>query len=385
MRNPRLTPVVALVALAIGLTSTPAANARTFNVPCDAFALLGLVATINTNLEEDVVWLAPSCVYSLYDSWIVSPDGGFPLTVHGNGATLSGKDERRAFIVNAGATVYLNSLTATRGATTVDGGAIFNAGALTVTRSTVSDSQAATGGGIFNAENAQLTLIHSTVSGNVANEDGGGIRNRRGRLTLIGSTVSGNEARGQSGRGGGIFNDRYGTGVRSTTTLTNSTISGNSSRFGAGVMNDEAVLVVSHCTFSDNNEWEGGNGGGIYHRNYFGGGVVRLGNSIVANSQGDGYDCVRDPYLPSNLITPSAAGNLVEDGSCDVSGALSGDPMLGSLTGSPGYHPLLPGSPAIDTIGSGFCTGVDQRGAPRPQDGDGNGSDVCDLGAHEAP
>jgi hypothetical protein len=93
---------------------------------------------------------------------------------------------------------------------------------------------------------------------------------------------------------------------------------------------------------------------------------------------------VRDPYLPDNLITPSG-GNLIEDGSCDVVGAQSGDPELGAPTGSPAYYPLQPGSPAIDLAQNPNCPGIDQRGGPRPQDGNDDGLHSCDLGSYEAP
>ena len=45
-------------------------------------------------------------------------------------------------------------------------------------------------------------------------------------------------------------------------------------------------------------------------------------------------------------------------------------------------HALLPGSPAIDAA-IGDCPDHDQRGAPRPQDGNDDGVAVCDLGAFE--
>ena len=61
--------------------------------------------------------------------------------------------------------------------------------------------------------------------------------------------------------------------------------------------------------------------------------------------------------------------------SCDAE--LSGDPMLGDLVEDDGYHPLLKGSPAIDSAAPEYCPPTDQLGNPRPQ-GDG-----CDLGAIE--
>jgi hypothetical protein len=132
---------------------------------------------------------------------------------------------------------------------------------------------------------------------------------------------------------------------------------------------------------------DGGNGGGVYHQNYTGLGSFKLGNSILANSIaefGGGYDCVRDPFLPDRPIIASGV-NLIEDASCVVAGAWNGDPKLGALTGEPAYHPLLPGSPMIDFADDARCPGFDQRGAPRPRDGNANGSIACDVGAFEAP
>jgi hypothetical protein len=382
MRNGYLHSALALLALALGAAAARPAHAGAFDLPCNPLALRDALVSAGANGEDDVLWLHPGCVYAMPVALLATADAGFATTIRGRGATISGLDARRPLFVNVGATVFLDDVRVTHGWAPGDGGGLYNAGTLTLTRSTVSSSRSATGAGIYNAQGARLTLIRSTVSGNAASNIGGGIRNRKGRLTLIDSTVSGNSANPDGGYGGGILND--GQGARAT--LANCTIFGNSTGFGAGVFNDEGVMAVSHCTIAGNVITDGGNGGGIYYRNYFGMGAMKVGNSVVGDTifeiPDSGYECVKDP----NDKPYTASGiNLVEDGSCEITGALSGDPELAGPTGSPAYRPLLPGSPAIDTGTGARCTGVDQRGAPRPRDGDADGTSACDLGSYEAP
>jgi len=62
------------------------------------------------------------------------------------------------------------------------------------------------------------------------------------------------------------------------------------------------------------------------------------------------------------------------------------DLQLGPLQDNGGptqTHALLPGSPAIDAVVGACAVTQDQRGVSRPQDGDANGSAICDSGAFE--
>ena len=46
---------------------------------------------------------------------------------------------------------------------------------------------------------------------------------------------------------------------------------------------------------------------------------------------------------------------------------------------------MVAGSPAIDAVNDGTCPppAKDQRGVPRPQDGNGDGGPACDIDAYE--
>ena len=97
---------------------------------------------------------------------------------------------------------------------------------------------------------------------------------------------------------------------------------------------------------------------------------VKLRNSIIAGSSGS--DCAAT--LSENV------NNYIEDGGCSPSlSSSAGAINLGALSGSPAYHPLQAGSPALDAGNAAVCTEEDQAGTARPA-GDG-----CDIGAHEKP
>jgi hypothetical protein len=96
---------------------------------------------------------------------------------------------------------------------------------------------------------------------------------------------------------------------------------------------------------------------------------------------------------PPYAIT-SLGHNLDSDGTCSLtepSDLPAVDPLLDELAFNCGYTKscaLSSGSPAIDVADSATCVadpvdGVDQRGFPRPSDGDLDGSFVCDIGAIE--
>jgi len=129
------------------------------------------------------------------------------------------------------------------------------------------------------------------------------------------------------------------------------------------------TVTVINATVNANTA--GGNGDNI-RRNA---GTATFRNTIADNN-GNGNNC-------SGTIT-AFAGNLAFGAGC--TGFINGDPLLGPLSNNGGFtdtHALAIGSAAIDIGTDPTCPATDQRGTTRPQDGDSNGSFICDSGTYE--
>jgi CSLREA domain-containing protein len=336
-------------------------------------------------------------------------------------------DQGGGVFLNVGASTIdfaiTNSTISNNSANDQGGGVFLNTGfdstgSLTITDSTVSGNDSTDqGGGVFynagSGTNA-LTITGSTVSGNTADNDGAGVffnSGAGGTLDVTDSTVADNTNTGTTGDGGGVFFDGGdltigGSAITGNTaggdggglfifnnsgTITNTTISGNTSEqfdSGGGIW-VVGTLSLLNVTVAGNSAETvplgaqagvvGGNGflvgGGIFNADA----NVTVKNTIIANNTGG--DC-------GGGVT-SDGHNLDSDGTCAlaVTGDQSGvDPLLEALAdnGGPTQTQALPAdSPAVDTADNSGCPDTDQRAFPRPWDGDGDGTDTCDIGAYE--
>jgi len=333
-----------------------------------------VVVTSTPGLPERAFDILPGVVAEF--SWLAIdglPGGGGPPLDCGRGIRNEG-------------TATLDRVAITNNFMRGSGGGICNdGGTLTVRDTNITGNCACffgSGGGIYSTGTVLLERV--TLTGNRADAgDGGGIFSgvlETAALTMRDSVINDNETTAPFGyrRGGGVA-------AGGTTTAANLTISGNrtspeqwnspdvDSRGGGLYL--YGTVTLTNVTVADNQTET--SAGGLF---FNGSGTLTITNTIIAGNTGG--DC-------EGPIT-SAGHNIAGDSTCGLTGPgdMTGvDAMLTSLSDNGGptqTHALLPGSPAIDAGDDAACPEADQRGAPRPVDGDGTGGVACDIGAYEA-
>ena len=298
------------------------------------------------------------------------------ITIEGGGHTISGDGKFRIFFVRGG-NLAVNNLTLKDGFSDDGGGAIQvrNGGWLAVNGSTFIGNSAGLGGGAIDLTGATrgvssdpkiqglthlshasgLTVSNSSFINNKSGKEGGAIATHV-NISISNSSFVDNDA---SSSGGAIV--YHGGAIR----ITNSTFSGNRAHWGGALSGGGLDVTLAHLTMVDNLSSSRDAGAAIRVSEWSTN--VRLRNSIIT---GDGRGPLCTGKLADNLA------NFISDGSCSAS--MSGDALLGELTGKPLHHPPLDGSPLLDAADPRFCPDTDQLGRPRPH-GEG-----CDLGAIES-
>ena len=254
----------------------------------------------------------------------------------------------------------------------------------------------------FNNGSSNPTLSDVGFSGNEADVWGGAIINN-GSNGISSPTLNRITFRNNTAyRGGAIYNDgRYGL---TNPKLTNVTfIANRAENFGGAVYND-GFDGISNPTFTNVTFTQNAAatfGGAIFNEGYYGTTSPILINVIlwkdVAFGAPDAPETNPGPevfnFSASVAIYDSIVNGSGGSGSrwniplsIDGGGNLDADPRLGPLTDNGGFTlTMVPGagSAAIDAGTNTGCPTTDQRGVTRPQDGNGDGLEVCDIGAVE--
>ncbi len=263
----------------------------------------------------------------LFDVEIIAPDG----------AVIDAQGIDRVFRFWRSSISRLVNLTITGGSALIGGGILVESSDLELENVWIVDNQADRGAGL-EVLLGTVTLDHVTISGNQARGAGGGIwllgigqtvPETIGRLEIRNSTISGNHA---DQVGGAIF-----IGGAGQLVLQYSTIAENTNRPGDETISSILAADVAYTLV------EGGCRAGTDAK------------CIYLTSWADKLDVADlglEPLAVNGGVTPT--------------------------------HALLPASPAIDVVPlAAACPSADQRGAARPQDGDGDREARCDAGSFE--
>lgn len=353
---------------------------------------------------SDVLELPANATINLTDTLSIESE----VTLNANGSTIqpdAGGAPFRLVGVNYAGDLSLNDAVLSGGYDqnyNRAGGAYVIQGNMDINRSTVTGN---TGGGVGFIIGATGSIEDSNILNNVGKPDesyyGAGILINSSTVSISGSTISGNTSSSSVEGGAGIQVSTYfaNYGYSTLVDLTNTTISANNSDTrGAGVFTytrggyDPAVINMTNVTVAANSS-SAGVGGGLSSD----GATITLAQSLFSgnNAVSGGVEIdvsagavIIDDYNLFGLDSVSGVGG-VTIGVTDIVPAEATlaeiiDVALADNGGPTLTHALVDGSPAIDAIPAASCASPsDQTGLVRPQDGDGDMTADCDIGAYE--
>jgi CSLREA domain-containing protein len=301
-------------------------------------------------------------------------------------------------------TIILSGLSLVNGVSSASGGAMESEhGYLVLDHVGVRNNTAASdGGGIsaYPAPGGSMSVFDSEFTGNRALHGvGGGLWVSNDRLEVVSSLFSGNEALDsptQDGCGGALLRSFQ------ASQATNSTFSGNDTNGRGGGLclgmrsSSSSSGDLRNLTIANNRHNVGGAnpGGGGLHLDQSSTTQARpitLINSVVSGNRDGSNPGILEDCLIVGLVNLTTGYDLAQaPGNCGflaTGDVIGSDPRLLPLSAINSPHPVhVPaiGSPLVDQGDPGTsCAPTDARGVARPQDGDGDLSVICDIGAVE--
>ena len=234
----------------------------------------------------------------------------------------------------------------------------------TIKNVTLKNGKHSTGGGAFRISNGTVNATNIIFDTNATDGSGGAVYMVAGTATIDRSLFKSNTA---ATYGGAIYMQN------GTLTLTNSTLVDNTSGNHGGAINvSSGTATLAHLTVWNNKNT---NSGGDWVTAIVAGGTTDMYNSIIGRASSHAsHKLCGGGFNNSTAARGVLIHNPASSDGCPL--ATEADPLLGGLTGSPGYLPLGAGSAAIGGGRPATCTEYpsDQRGAPRSLDN-------CDIGA----
>lgn len=229
------------------------------------------------------------------------------------------------------------------------------------------------GGGIKIYDNAQPVLENNVIEANRAGFDGGGLYIQLNSAPVVRRSLIASNSAGRIG--GGLVFVANAAGV-----VENSLIYDNEAPTGSGIYVAESSPTIRHNTVVANRANATDKGHGIY---LYINAAPEIVNTIISHHDtGVSGVASSSPTLVRNIVGSNASADYagVTPGASDI----NADPQLVSPH-APFDLQTLDASPARDSADPAPALSVDYVNAPRPVDGDGDGTAIADIGAYEMP